>query len=304
MELRYLRYFLAVAETGNFTRAAERLSVAQSALSQQIARLEAEFGTPLFFRTARNVRLTPAGDVLRPLATRILADVEHAAGAMAALTRLERGRLRLGIIQTDASAIDSIELISAYHARHPGLELHVRTAASSDLAVAVAAGELDVAIVAFPRSALPPKLTHYPIVDDPLVAVISRAAAAGLNGEISIMDLLSRGTFIHHLRGSGLRRSIAAAFDRAGIVVEPFIELDHIGDMIRLAAFGVGVTVVPKASTQAITVVGRASGADFVAIALADRSAVHPIGVVYDGGRLTPAATAFLAMLGAWPETS
>ncbi len=269
--------------------------MAQSALSQQIARLEAEFGTPLFYRTSRKVRLTPAGEVLRPLATRILADVEHATGAMAALTHLERGRLRLGIIQTESSAIDIIALISAYHARHPGIELHVQTGASSDLAMAVAAGELDVAIVALPRLALPPTLTHYSIVDDPLVAVISRTAARGVDGEISIADLLSRGPFIHYLRGSGLRLSITAAFERAGVAIEPTIELDRIGDMIRLASLGVGVTVVPKASTQAIAAEGR-DGADFVAIALADRATVHPIGVVYDRIRLTPAAAAFIAL--------
>ncbi len=293
MELRYLRYFLAVAETGNFRRAAERSFVAQSSLSQQISRLEAEIGTPLFFRTTRNVRLTPAGEVLRPLAMRILADVEHATGEMAAQAGLEKGRLRLGIIQTGAGAIDVVALISAYHGRHPGVELHVRTAASYDMAAAVAAGELDVAIVALPPSALPSALTHHPIFDDPLVAVMSRTAARGVGREISVADLVKRGPFIHYLRGSGLRHGITAAFDRAGVTVEPAFELGQIPDMIRLAALGVGVTAVPKTSTQPIPGEARQT-ADFAAVPLADPAAVHPIGIVYDAGRLTPAAAAFL----------
>ena len=85
MELRYLKYFLAVAETGNFTRAAARCLVAQSALSEQIARLETEVGMPLFARTSRAVRLTAAGEVLVPLAQRILADVDMAQAELDAL---------------------------------------------------------------------------------------------------------------------------------------------------------------------------------------------------------------------------
>src|SRR5580658_3924177 len=106
MELRYLRYFLAVAETRNFTRAAAQCFVAQSALSEQIARLEVEVGTALFARTSRTVRLTAAGEVLVPLARRVLADVELAQAELDALGGLRRGRLRLGLLQAAASGMD------------------------------------------------------------------------------------------------------------------------------------------------------------------------------------------------------
>lgn len=296
MELPHLRYFLAVVETGNFRRAAEQSFVAQSALSQQIARLEAELGTALFFRNTRSVRLTSAGEVLRPLARRILAEVEHATGEMAALVGLKKGSLRLGIIQTGAGAIDIIALISRYHERYPGIDLHVQTEASSDMAAAVAGGELDVAIVALPRPALPPGLTHHRIVDDPLVAVMSRAASRGVGDEIALPDLLERGPFIHYLSGSGLRHSITAAFERAKLTVRASLELDQIVDMIRLAALGVGVTVVPKTSTEPIVGEARHT-ADFAAVALTDRAMVHAIGVVYDADRLPPAGAAFLATI-------
>lgn len=111
MELRHLKYFLAVASASSLTKAAAECYVAQSALSEQIARLEAEVGARLFARNSRSVRLTAAGEVLVPLAQRILADVETAQAELDALGGLRRGRLRLGLIQTSGSAIDLAEVV-------------------------------------------------------------------------------------------------------------------------------------------------------------------------------------------------
>lgn len=249
MELRHLRYFLAVAETSSFTRAAERSYVAQSALSEQIARLEAEIGTPLFHRTTRRVSLTPAGETLRPLAARILADVNHAQDEMSALTGLRKGRLRLGIIQSSAGVVDLVDLVGVYRARHPAIELRVRSGASREMAEAVTRGELDVAIVGLSPIDLPAALTHHPIVDDPLVAVLSHEAARAAPEPISLADLLARGPFIHFLPGSGIRNAISKAFERADLIVEAAFELDQVSDMIRLAAAGAGVTAVPATRT-------------------------------------------------------
>lgn len=296
VELRRLRYFLAVAETRNFTRAAERCFVAQSALSAQIARLEAELGTPLFVRSSRSVRLTTAGEALQPLATRILAEVDHAVDHMHALAGRQKGRLRLGIIQTGASAIDIIDLVACYHRQYPGIELDVIKTASADMAAAVTSGKLDVAIVALPKSDLPDTLTYYPIVDDPLVAVLSRHAAVDLHGPVALRDVVDRGSFIHYLPGSGLRRSVNAAFDRAGLTVETGFELSSISDMIRLAALGVGVTVVPRTSAEPVAGEVRHT-VDFALFELTDPAAVHPIGLVHEAGRLSPAATAFVSLI-------
>ena len=291
-----MRYFLAVAEIGSFTRAAERSYVAQSALSEQIARLEAEIGTPLFHRTTRRVSLTPAGETLRPLAARILADVDHAQDEMSALTDLRTGRLRLGIIQSSAGEVDLVDLVAAYRARHPGIELRVRSGASREMADAVSRGQLDVAIVGLPAGDLPPVLTHHPIVEDPLVAVLSRDAAGGLVEPTALQDLLERGPFIHFLPGSGIRTAISAAFDRAGLVVEAAFELDQVSDMIRLAAAGLGVTAVPATSAQRVTA-EHGTQAPFVSLALADRADVHTVGVVWDAQRLSAAAAAMVAIL-------
>lgn len=296
MELRYLRYFIAVTDTGSFTRAAERSYVAQSALSEQIARLEAELGTLLFHRTTRRVSLTPAGDLLRPLALRILAEVDNAQGEMAALTGLRKGRLRLGIIQSSAGVVDLVDLMGVYRERHPAIELRVRSGASREMADAVTRGELDIAIVGLPPADLPSKLTHHPIVEDPLVAVLSRQVARDAPDPISLVELLKLGPFIHFLPGSGIRNAISTAFDRAELDVDAAFELDQVGDMIRLAAAGIGVTAIPRTSAQRMTgETGRQ--APFAIIELADRQAVHTVGVVYDTERLSAAAAALLAVL-------
>ena len=147
MDLRHLKYFLAVVETRNFTRAAAHCYVAQSALSQQIARLEKDVGAELFSRTSRSVRLTAAGELLAPLAPRILADVDHAQEELDALAGLRRGRLRLGLVQTLAGSLDMVEVMADYHARHPGIDYHLVNATSTETAAAVASGGLDLAVV-------------------------------------------------------------------------------------------------------------------------------------------------------------
>jgi len=117
MELRHLRYFTAVAETLSFTQAAAECGIAQSALSQQIARLEKDVGAALFSRSSRQVRLTEAGAVLLPWARRLLADAEQARQELEALGGLRRGRLRGGLIQTVASAVDVAAVLGGYRAR-------------------------------------------------------------------------------------------------------------------------------------------------------------------------------------------
>ena len=299
MELRHLHYFLAVAEAGNVTRAAERCFVAQSALSAQIARLEAELGSKLFVRSRRGVRLTVAGEALRPLATRILAEVTHAEEEMAALRGLLGGRLRLGMIQGAPADLDLVALIAAFHDRHPAIELRVRTGASDDLARAVLDGTLDLAIVALREPDLPPALVHRALADDQLMAVLAATVTGRPPEAISVRDLLERGPFIHYRRGSGLRHSVNAAFERAGVEVEAQFELDQITDMVRLAALGVGVTIVP-ASVLRPPAAALGDAPPLRAVPLTDPAALHTLSVITPQAA-SRAAQAFLALLNGPP---
>lgn len=296
VELRHLRYFLAVADTGNVTRAAQQCFVAQSALSAQIARLEREFGTDLFVRTARGMRLTQAGEALRPRAVRLLAEAERLGDDMAALRGVLIGHLRIGMIQGAPPSLNIIGLVATFHDEHPGVDLFVRTGASDDLARDVVNGSLDVALVAERDSELPKSLTVTPLMDDPLVAVVASSSTLAPGRPVSLARLLEEGPFIHYQRGSGLRHSVSEAFDRAGLEVAPAFELDRLVDMVRLAGLGAGVTIVPSAVAEA-----ESQGGEPVRLlTLDDDAALHTISAVSSSGA-SAAALAFLRLLGPAP---
>ena len=121
MELRQLRYLVALADERHFTRAAARLHIAQPALSQQVKRLEDEVGVALVDRTTRHVALTPAGDSAR----RALAELDAAAAELSDLAGVRTGRVVIGAMRS-TGPFDLSGLLAAFHARHPGIELVVR----------------------------------------------------------------------------------------------------------------------------------------------------------------------------------
>ncbi|MFJ7077574.1 LysR family transcriptional regulator [Streptomyces sp. NPDC098781] len=309
MELRHLKYFLAVAESRNFTQAAARCYVAQSALSQQIARLEKDVGVPLFSRTSRSVRLTAAGELLEPMARRLLADVDNAQAALDALAGLRRGRLRLGLVQAMTVSFDMVEVLAEYRARHPGIDLHVTNAPSSAMAAAVISGALDIAVVGLGSRHVPPGLDHRALGSDPLVLLVPRDHLLADRTTISLADLPESHPLIQFSQGSGLRHQVEAAFTRAGATAGRHFEVGQIHDMVRLASRGVGVTVVPRSSVVGPGSLLGLEAADDLPhgarmLRLADREAVHHTCVVYDGTRLAPAAAAFLDVLGSYEQTS
>ncbi|MFK4106103.1 LysR family transcriptional regulator [Streptomyces sp. NPDC019531] len=299
MDLRHLRYFLAVAETRNFTQAAANCYVAQSALSQQVARLEKEVGSQLFSRTSRSVRLTAAGELLEPLARRILTDVDNARAALDALSGLRRGRLRLGLIQTRASLVDLVEVMADYHARYPGIDFHVTNAPSSEMAAAVLTGDLDIAVVGLTPHQIPDGLDHRVLADDPLVLIVPADHALADREVIGLADLPDTHQLIQFTKGTGLRRQVESAFARAGVGPGQHFQVGQIYDMIRLAARGIGVTVVPRSTVFGPgSLLGQNPG-DILpygarALRLTDAAATHTICVVHDSKRLAPAAAAFL----------
>ncbi|HEY2520790.1 MAG TPA: LysR family transcriptional regulator [Streptosporangiaceae bacterium] len=296
MELRYLRYFLAVASTRSFTRAAAQCYVAQSALSEQIARLESEVGAQLFVRTSRSVRLTAAGEVLVPLAQRILADVETAQAELDALAGLRRGRLRLGLIQTSGGGLDLAAVLGDFHRRFGEIEFEVTSEPSAGMVAAVGAGTLDLAIVGLSPEDVPPGLERQLLSQDPLVAVVAPRHRLAGRARVEVAELAGPGAFIHFRRGSGIRRYVEAAFGRAGVAAPGGFEVSQVHDMIRLAAQGVGATIVPRSAATWLYPPGPGRD-DFRVLRLADRAAVHPTSVIYDAARLSPAADAFLGVL-------
>jgi DNA-binding transcriptional LysR family regulator len=297
MEIRHLRYFLAVAELRNFTKAAEASFVAQSALSQQISRLEHEVGAPLFVRGKRGAELTPAGEVLLPHARRLVADEARARAEMRSYLGLEKGRLTVGLIQTSASAVDVVAAVAEFSQRYPGIELRIVNQTTAEMVEGVRRGSLDLAVVGVGPDELPDGLESRQLAVDPLVGVTSEKLASGLVGPVSVADLLSRGRLIQFAAGTGIRKYVDEAVRRAGLQVSSPFELTQVSDMLVFAALGLGVTIVPRTVTVTAAAQLAQAGQPYVVLGLTDPLAVHRVTVVFETPRMSVSAQAFMDVL-------
>jgi DNA-binding transcriptional LysR family regulator len=297
MEIRHLRYFIAVAELRNFTKAAEASFVAQSALSQQISRLEHEVGAPLFVRAKRGAELTPAGELLLPHARRLVADEAWARAEMRSYLGLEKGRLTIGLIQTSASGVDVVGAVAEFCQRHPGIELHIVDQTTAEMVERVRRGPLDLAVVGIGPDELPDGLEGRQLAVDPLVGLTSQELADGLAGPVSVADLLGRGRLIQFAEGTGIRRHVDAAVRRAGLAVSSTFELTQASDLAVFAALGLGVTIVPRTLAMTSAAQLAEAGHRCVVLGLTDPLAVHPVTVVFAPARLSVSAAEFVGLL-------
>ncbi|MFE9400882.1 transcriptional regulator CynR [Streptomyces sp. NPDC006530] len=186
-ELRHLRYLLAVAEQGSFTRAAEELRVSQPTLSQQVKQLERTVGVQLLDRTGRSVRLTDAGEAYAHYARRALRDLAAAERAVLDIADLSRGTLRLAVTPTFTAYLVG-PLMAELHTRHPGIALDVRELAQDRIEAALLADEFDLG-VAFARPHLP-GIHATPLYTETLALVA--AAGTGRVAPLAARDLRER----------------------------------------------------------------------------------------------------------------
>ena len=161
-----------IAELGHFTRAAERLHLAQPSLSRQIASLERELGVELFHRVRGNVALTAAGERLLPIARRMLADADTARGEMAELAGLRRGRVRLGATPTLCTSL-VVDVLAEFRGRYPGIDIEILERGSRSLISALTEGALDLALIVTSVSSEGARavLEREPILSERLVVV-------------------------------------------------------------------------------------------------------------------------------------
>lgn len=244
MELRQLRYLLAVAAHGGFSRAAVHEHVAQSALSEQVARLERELGTPLLVRDRRGVRPTPAGEQALVAARRVLAEVDALAGEVAAAAGRVRGVVRLGILPP-LGPIDLPALLEAFAARHPEVELRLREGPVDESYALLRADGLDAAFVAVDVAHLPAPLAGLPAGEDVLVAACAPGHPLAALPEIHL-GLLAGEALVSFPEGSALRAIATRALDAAGVTPRIAFESNHIGTLRALVARGLGVALMPS----------------------------------------------------------
>lgn len=288
MELRHLRYFVAVAEALSFARAARALNISQPPLSRQIRALEEELGTALFARTKRSVQLTPAGAALLPEARRLLREADGLKAGALRLAAGEVGTLALGFISVAAYNLLP-DLAPEFRRRHPGVKLVLQEATSDVLLTALRQAELDVGLVLPTADA--PGLEYVPLVHDTLIAALPAGSApARGKGPLALASLAGE-PFILFPRqvGASLYDAIVGACRRAGFAPRIEQEAIQMQTIVSLVAAGMGVALVPAALERM-----RRTGV--VYRPLAERGAKVEIGIAWRAGDDAPVVRAFVAL--------
>lgn len=244
MQFQQLLYFVAVAETRHFTRAAEQVHVSQPSLSQQVRALENELGAELFSRARGNIALTDAGEALLPLARRILADADTARIEVQELAQLRRGRIRLGATPSVCTGLLP-EVLRAFHDRHPGIQLLLEESGSHDLVRELARGALDLAIVVLPLPTPSPALTTVELLREDLV-VVSSPDVRGFGGKSVRVADLQRERLVMFRHGYDLRELTVAACRAEGFEPEFAVEGGEMDAVLGFVRAGLGVAVVPR----------------------------------------------------------
>lgn len=285
MELRQLEYFVAVAEEANFTRAAQRVHVAQPAVSAQIARLERELGQPLLDRARRQVRLTAAGAAVLPYARAALAAVADARGAVEEIAGLVRGSVTVATVT--AHNVDIPALLAAFHTAHPGVEITLGTADSDRLIDGVRSGDFDVVIASVGADEVPEGLAIEITADEAVDAAVGRGDPWWAAGSVTVAALADR-PLIALPRGTGLRRRLDEAFAAAGRTPRIAFEATTPHELAALAARGLGVAIVPRPVAR-----GRA---DLHGVAIIPELRGRLVLAWRSSGPVSPAARALIGM--------
>jgi DNA-binding transcriptional LysR family regulator len=247
MELRHLRYFIAVAEEGHVTRAAERLGMQQPPLSQQIRALERELDVQLFRRRPRGVELTDAGSALLAEARAILSHIDHASAAAKRTARGEQGRIVVGFTSSAPFHPFVPRIIRAYREAFPLVGLTLEEGGTMELVDDLREERIDVAFV---RTAIADQqgLVVSPLLKEAMVLALPRAhmLARRVNNAVSLKALAEE-TFIVYRRhnGPGLYDAIVSACNAAGFSPRVGQEAPRIVSTLNLVAAGLGISLVP-----------------------------------------------------------
>ena len=284
MDLRQLSYFVAVAEEGQFTRAAARVLVAQPAVSAQVRRLEQELGEQLFLREQNGVRLTVAGESLLPHARAAIAAADRGRDEIASLRGVLHGRLAVAV----AGPVDHrfAQALGDFHRAHPGVEISLTHQQNEPLLEAVAEGSVDAAIVGIGAQPLPPRVRARVVATEPLVLAVRNDDALSRRRTIALAQLREQ-PMITLVRGSGLRTVLENACRDAGFVPMITAEAGELSSLVELAAEGLGVAVLPRSATD---------GADVAVVKITRPRLQRRTALAWNETATSPAGRAFLAL--------
>jgi DNA-binding transcriptional LysR family regulator len=243
VELRHLRYFLAVGEELHFGRAATRLHMAQPPLSQAIRKLEDAIGCPLLARTSRSVRLTPAGAALLERARRTLRMVEDDLEEARSIGAGETGRLNVGFV--GSGMLTTLpDILSRYVAAYPGVQLQLHESFTARVVDGLLAGDVDAGIV---RDAEPVEsLVATPLLSEPFIAVLPANHPSAAEPSVSVAALAGT-PFVYPPRSAGPRafEKPLALCEEHGFRPRIAHEASHWLTILRLVGAGLGVSIAP-----------------------------------------------------------
>jgi len=297
LQLTRLRVFVEVAKQGSISAAAEQLSYTQSAVSQQIAALEAETGVTLIERLPRGVRLTTAGTTLLAHAEGILGRLDAAEADMEAIAGLRGGQLRMASFPTAGATLMPLA-IALFRAQHPEVELTLAEGEPEEIAPRLFAGEFDLALLfefEGTSESLIADLARQPLFEDPMFLALPADHPLAGRRTLRLADLRAE-AWVQTSSSSPCARHVVRCCHAAGF--EPIVsfESDDYHTVQGLVAAGVGVALIPKLAV--------ASARDDIAIrALSPYSPVrNVIAATPEGSRLTPAAAAMSEIMGTVAE--
>lgn len=265
VELRQLRYFLAVADELHFGRAAARVRVAQPAVSQQIRRLETAVGTRLFDRNRREVRLTPAGTALRGFAQRAVDDVELGTRAAQRAAAGEIGHLTIGFLEAAAGTIVP-QAVRQFRADRPDVDLTLRELGVAPQIEGLQSGRLDVGFLRPPIEA--DDLVLERLLDDDLAAAVPSNHRFAGRGSVAVKAIVGEPlVMLSREIVPGLYDQVLAICQEAGGTAEIAQEATSIQAVLGLVAAGLGIAMLPASVRQLSRI-----GIEFVAIRPRHRS--------------------------------
>jgi DNA-binding transcriptional LysR family regulator len=246
VELRHLQHFVALAQEGSFTRAARKVNIVQSGLSNSIKELEEELGSRLVERTTRKVAITETGMLFLPHARATLASLDGAVHAVRSQDGVVRGQLRLGILQSLGSYLELAPLLKRFRSAFPRVEVSVRALTTDTVPGLVRSGEIDLSFHAIIARDQWRGIQLIPYVQDRLVVVCPGDHPLASRSSVTI-ETLANETFVDLTLDRALRRLVDKVFAQHHLKRTTAFEVSDIQPAMQFVASGLGVAIVPSA---------------------------------------------------------
>jgi len=250
MDMRQLRYFVQIVESGSLAKASRQLFIAQPALSQQMARLEDEVGKPLLVRSSRGVTPTENGEALYHHAKFMLRQLDQAVSVARQESAAVTGRVTLGLAPTTVARL-GLPLLQHLRARYPGVLLNIVEGLSGHLEHMTRVGQLDLAVLFGPAAAS--ELSVTPLLDEELFVILPAESTLVPAGRTSLtLAEVAQLPLVLPSPGHGLRRRIGLEFERVGQAVDAVAEIDSLPLLMHCIGQGMGATIKPMSAVHAL----------------------------------------------------